>query len=207
MIWQEYYNQYLISLEETKQRLSRREQEHLNQWGWSFWIAEEFTFGYFQNLLKTEPDLITELSHLSDEDIQWFIDALADEQSKWFALYLIVKVQPLPESMFSALIQAAVNETNPSLNEHFIGVAYDRFGLRRVAEALIKYIERGTDVEEKLASAFYWVTVGAGSRPEEREELLAFYKTVATNPDYSDTVRQCIQVNYARLAYHKVANN
>jgi hypothetical protein len=197
--WEEYCNQYLIALETAKLKLPEQERNHWNDWGWSFWVAEFFTFEYLRNSWKMKPEIIPDFSRLSNEDLRWFTNALENEQCKWFSLFLIAEAKSLPDVLLPALVRAAIYETNPSLNEHFLAVAC-RFGHCRVAEGLFEYAQYGTEFEKEAALyAFYWLTVFVDSTTEEGRELLALFDTVAANPQYSDTVRDFARRCYVRM--------
>jgi hypothetical protein len=89
MVWDKYCDQYLTAMESAKSNLPKEDIEHWNFWGWDFWIAEFFTFGYFRNLQESKSEIIPNFGSMSDQEIQWFVDALKDERRKWFALCII----------------------------------------------------------------------------------------------------------------------
>jgi hypothetical protein len=199
MIWNDECNQYLTALEIAKQKLPQKEREIWDYWGWGGWIAEPFTSNYIHNLLNSRPEMIPDFSAAPDE-IQWFVDALNDEQRKWFALGISSQAKALPDVFFLALVQAAVHETNPSLNGCFVGVAC-RFGPDRVTERLLGYAEHGTGLEQQLAlHAFYWVLWYIDWKSQEPFKVLAVLEAAATNLQYSSSVREhaqnyCTEVN------------
>lgn len=100
--------------------------------------------------------------HLSYEDIQWLIQALEDEQRKWFVTFIVNKItgslpKRLKRVLFSPLIRAAVYERNPSLNRYFVEPCVAVFGHRRVNEALLDLVEQGSNFEKVGAvKALYW---------------------------------------------------
>ena len=100
--------------------------------------------------------------HPSNEDIQWLIQALEDEQRKWFVAFIVKKVagsfpKRLKRVLLSPLIRAAVYERNPSLNRYFVEPCVAIFGHRQVIEALLDLVERGSNFEKAGAvNALYW---------------------------------------------------
>ncbi|MBI5954114.1 MAG: hypothetical protein HY865_20850 [Chloroflexi bacterium] len=187
MVWDEYCNQYLTAMELAKSNLPKEDIEHWNFWGWSIWVAEFFTPGYFQNLQESKSEIIPNFGNMAAQETRWFVDALKDKQRKWFALCLIEQAEYLPEVLFPALVEAAVREDDASLNEHFVGAAC-RFGSCKVAKALFDYVEHGTDVESSHAlCAAYWV--GKYSTSKERISLRALLKDIAHDSKYADAVR------------------
>lgn len=100
--------------------------------------------------------------HLSHEDIQWLIQALEDEQRKWFVTFIVNKVtgslpKRLKRVLFSPLIRAAVYECNPSLNRYFVEPCVAVFGYRQVNEVLLDLVEQGSNFEKVGAvKALYW---------------------------------------------------
>jgi hypothetical protein len=100
--------------------------------------------------------------HLSNEDIQWLIQALEDEQRQWFVAFIVKKAsgglpKRLKRVLFSPLIRAAVYERNPSLNRYFVEPCVAVFGYRQVNEALLDLVEQGSNFEKAGAvNALYW---------------------------------------------------
>lgn len=67
------------------------------------------------------------------------------------------KWKDLPQTYFTALAHLAVYEPNPSFNRYFLEPALWAFGYRRVQEALLEYLEKGTNREKAgAARACYW---------------------------------------------------
>ncbi|MEH1767545.1 hypothetical protein [Nostoc sp.] len=101
----------------------------------------------------------------SEEDINWFIQALADEQRKLFVVFMFNKVtqsapKQLKEVLFSPLIRAAVYERNPSFNRSFVEPCVIAFGHRLVNQALLEFVEHGSNFEKAGAvNALYWAQV------------------------------------------------
>lgn len=66
----------------------------------------------------------------------------------------------LKEVLFSPLIRAAVYERNPSFNRSFVEPCVIAFGHRLVNEALLKFVEHGSNFEKAGAvNALYWAQV------------------------------------------------
>src|ERR1700722_6063439 len=96
------------------------------------------------------------LSRTTKDDWRSLEDALADNELKWFVAEVFSKAQ-LPKRLFRAMLGAAVYEVNPSFNRCFVEPCVRPFGHRVVNEALLDYIENGSDFEKAGAvRALYW---------------------------------------------------
>ena len=83
----------------------------------------------------------------STEDWQWLRAALDDPPKKWFVAK-VFRSQSVPKRLMAGMLRAAVYERNPSLNRDFIEPCMRSFGVRRVHEELLRYLEFGTDAEK-----------------------------------------------------------
>ena len=114
------------------------------------------------NLESFWKEISPHVYHPSHEDIQWLIQALEDEQRKWFVAFIVKKLagelpKQLKRVLFSPLIRAAVYERNPSLNRRFVEPSVAVFGHRQVNEALLDLVEQGSSFEKAGAvNALYW---------------------------------------------------
>ncbi len=62
------------------------------------------------------------------------------------------------------MLDAAIDEVNPSLNREFVEPCRSAFGLRRVNEYLLDVVESGTDFSRAGAvNALYWRRCGSRS--------------------------------------------
>ncbi len=92
-----------------------------------------------------------------DEERGWLVEALSSEERKWFAAFVVKSVGGPPNELFSAMLRAAVYEPNPSANRAFIEPCVRHFGVRAVAERLLRYLEVGSNFEKAgAANALYW---------------------------------------------------
>jgi hypothetical protein len=100
------------------------------------------------------------LSKTTEDDWSKLENALADNDVKWFVAAVFSK-SPLPKRLLKAMLRAAVYEVNPSFNRNFVEPRIASFGHRIVNEALLDYVENGTDFEKAGAvNALYWAAVG-----------------------------------------------
>lgn len=104
---------------------------------------------------------------ITGNDFKWLIEALhAEDKQQWVAR-VFQWVQPVPEPLFEPMLRTAVYENNPSLNRLWIEPCLATFGIRRVNERLLKYLEEGTDFEKAGAvNALYWAQGGSGTHLE-----------------------------------------
>ncbi len=136
MTWDDYYVRYVDALEAKRINYPASVLDVLN------FLSDLFTPSEMKNMVEA-------FRTTSDKDIHWFAEALADEQRKWFAASVVVLAtavsdRPLPEVLFAPMMRAAVYEIDPSLNRYFVECA-SNFGKHRVYEALLDYVEFGTD--------------------------------------------------------------
>jgi hypothetical protein len=103
------------------------------------------------------------------EDWHWLAASLDDPDRKWFVAQ-VFRFQPLPRRLFLPMTRAGVLERNPSLNRLFIEPCVRSLGGRRVLEALLRYLEAGSNAEKAgAASALYWA--GGNPRGADLAEL------------------------------------
>lgn len=105
------------------------------------------------------------MEEASAADLAWLVDALADTDAlalKWkpwecprirFAAFAIADVSQLPPEMFSMLVRAAVYDPDLSGPRFFIDPCSCVFGTARTTNALVDYLESGTNFE-KAGAAF-----------------------------------------------------
>ena len=106
---------------------------------------------------RLEETVRSEWPSATEKDFQWLAGALQDENQKWFAAFVVTRVEPLPECLYLPLIQAGVSEPDPSLDGRFIQPCAWNFGLRRVNTTLLDILETGTNLEKAgAAKAMYW---------------------------------------------------
>lgn len=118
---------------------------------------EEFVHRYTNELSER-------FARIKDEDIQWFTNALHDENRKDFVSFVFLGMEiPLPDALFAAMLFAALREQDPSFNGHYVKPCVRSFGHRRVNEFLLKIFEKGTDFEkEQTIKALYWAQTDWG---------------------------------------------
>jgi hypothetical protein len=109
---------------------------------------------------------------VSEFDTFWLKKALADPGRRWLAARVLaeasgsdgddfysvetltdaqrrrVLVESFPDTIFDALIRAAVLERDPSFDGYFVRPAVWIFGWQRTMEALLRYLANGTDAEK-----------------------------------------------------------
>lgn len=94
----------------------------------------------------------------SPEDITWFKNALAREESKFFAAWILGALGQIPGELYEPMLRAAVNERDPSRNNAFVRPCVQSFGGKRVNETLLEWFENGSDREKAGAvQALYHV--------------------------------------------------
>lgn len=104
------------------------------------------------------------LANPTERDSRWLIEALADGEvplgRKAFVARLCRDLDSLAEVFFAPMLNAAIDEVNPSYNKSFVLPCMNAFGARRVNEYLLSVIESGTDFRKAGAiNALYWANV------------------------------------------------
>jgi hypothetical protein len=125
---------------------------------------------------------------LDDTDRAWLRDALAsDEPHAYFASSLLHRKGAVDESFFAPIIGAIV-AGDPIWNRYLVEPLVERFGARRVLEALVVAYDAAPDDERRLSArtAAYWAKPGrvylgvaAFERREATPESQAAYDAVA----------------------------
>jgi hypothetical protein len=109
--------------------------------------------------------VLATLADPNDEDARWLIEALRQdgerrEGPKWCAASLFRQSESIAEVFFVPLLDAAVDEVDPSDNRSFVEPCMKHFGPRRVNEYLLSVVESGTDFRRAGAvNALYWSQV------------------------------------------------
>ena len=118
-------------------------------------------------------------------DYDWLIQSLKDDKRKWFVAEIFSNY-PVPKRLFEPLLQAAIHETNPSMNRYLVEPCISSYGHRRVNEYLLDVVEGGNDDDIAGAvAALYWANMSLSfntdaseftlkyASPESREAYLA----------------------------------
>jgi hypothetical protein len=96
------------------------------------------------------------LSSATPEDWETLRQALRDGERKWLVAAVFAR-SPVPKRLLAAMIHAAIAEVDPSLNRYFVEPCIASYGHRVVNEALLEYVEKGSDFEKAGAvNALYW---------------------------------------------------
>jgi pimeloyl-ACP methyl ester carboxylesterase len=133
--------------------------------------------------------VVGRVTHPADADARWLIDALRDDgeyaqSRKWFVAALAEGVTAMAEVLFQPMLDAAIDEVDPSFNRYFVEPCMESFGPRRVNEYLLSVVASGTDVRKAGAvNALYWahvpLTFPGGTRSFDIE-----YATPASRAEY-----------------------
>jgi hypothetical protein len=96
------------------------------------------------------------LSSATPDDWETLKQALKDGKRKWLVAAVFSR-SPVPKRLLAAMIHAAIYEVNPSLNRYFVEPCLASYGHRVVNEALLEYVEDGSNFEKAGAvNALYW---------------------------------------------------
>lgn len=137
--------------------------------------------------------LVRRLEEPTAEDARWLFEALKDPERKYFVAVLAEYARPLEGRFFTALLDAAVGEVNPSWNRVFIDPCLRAFGQRRVLLYLLRVIDRGAnDRKAGAINALYW----AGDEGEAAPG--AFVLTAAYPNPFVERARFTLEVAEAQ---------
>src|SRR5262249_31443861 len=101
------------------------------------------------------------ISTPTNEDLRWLIEALKHDERKWFVVEVARRSKALAEALLAPMLDAGIDDVNPSFNRSFIEPCLSAFGPRRVNEYLLGVVESGTDFRKAGAvNALYWAQVG-----------------------------------------------
>jgi hypothetical protein len=97
----------------------------------------------------------------TSEDLRWLTEALKHDERKSFVAEVARRTRSLAEVFFTPMLDAGIDEVNPSFNRSFIEPCLCAFGPRRVNEYLLGVVESGSDFRKAGAvNALYWAQVG-----------------------------------------------
>jgi hypothetical protein len=106
---------------------------------------------------------LARLTHPTDADVAWLVDALAGAASRYD---VFEQSTALAEVFFVPLLDAAIDEVDPSYNRYFVEPCVNTFGPRRVNEYLLGVVESGTDFRKAGAvNAMYWARAALAFLP------------------------------------------
>jgi hypothetical protein len=100
----------------------------------------------------------------------------------------------VPEALFYPLLDAAIDESDPSFNQYFVTPCVKTFGPRRANEYLLSVLESGaTRRKAGAVQALYWADVG-----------LSFPRTVpAYTPEYATAESRKAYDNFSDMRNRK----
>jgi hypothetical protein len=111
--------------------------------------------------LKRRSPLAPMLANPTERFVRLLILHLKDEQAKWFVAGVAEIAPSIADVLMGPLLDAGVDELNPSFNNLFVEPCMRVFGARRVNEYLLRVVESGTDFQKAGAlNASYWARVG-----------------------------------------------
>lgn len=106
-------------------------------------------------IVETARDIVS----VNAETLKWMAANLADEERKLFIAALHVEANAMPEELYEPMMRAAVYEPNPMAVQAFVEPCVKAFGVARVMQTLIDYLEKGTDYEKTGAvNALHWAS-------------------------------------------------
>lgn len=109
----------------------------------------------------------------NEKEIEIFSEYLKQDDKKWFVANLFALQENIPEQLFEPFIDAAINESDPSLNEEYVSPCLRVFGFERVFELLNQRFQDGNNQTKiGVCKAYYWarsplVQVSKGNGPWE----------------------------------------
>jgi hypothetical protein len=98
-----------------------------------------------------------EFKSFNEEDIVLLKSFLKDNNKKWFVAHLLDNLDTFPNDLLEPMLQAAVNETDPSFNNDFIKPCRRVFDYAEIQNILLEIFCNGDNDKKKgVLKALYW---------------------------------------------------
>ena len=94
---------------------------------------------------------------ISDHEIPFILDLLADDNKKWFVASYLRTVESFNENLFKRIIEVGVDTFDPSYNRFFIQPGLRVFGCIKVIEVLEDILKNNPEKDNDILSAVYHV--------------------------------------------------
>jgi len=114
----------------------------------------------------------------SDPDAfwDWFLTLGPEERANGTLITAVLwswrGAAPVPKRAFAPMLRAAIEERDPSFNRKFVEPCVRAYGRRMTVEALLAFLERGTNFEKAgAANALYWTSFGEDDLGDVRHVL------------------------------------
>jgi hypothetical protein len=147
--WDEWYREYRARRVERLQPALKRFPERTGE-------IERF----FKPSIKPVPQAIERFEAATGDDVQWLTAALRDDARKWFVADAAAAATVIPEDLCTPMLDAAVEEIDPSFDRRFVEPCVRVFGARRVNEYLLEVLESGDSFQKAGAvCALNWAQV------------------------------------------------
>jgi hypothetical protein len=145
-----------------------------DQWYADYLAAEACFWASFRSGVRAKPpqpaeDALRRIAAPQPVDILWLTEALADEVRRWFVSRVARGSGEMDEALVRPMLDAAINEVDPSWNRWFVEPCITAVGYRRVNEYLLDVVASGTDFQKAGAvNALYWAGVHLVFRGDAR---------------------------------------
>jgi hypothetical protein len=147
--WDEWYRKYRARLVERLQPLLERCPERTGE-------IERF----FKPYIKPVPQAVERFEAATGDDVQWLTAALRDDARKWFVADAAAAAAGIPEDLCTPMLDAAVEELDPSFDRRFVEPCMRVFGARCVNEYLLEVLESGDSFQKAGAvCALNWAQI------------------------------------------------
>jgi hypothetical protein len=136
------------------------QREHMYDWEGLWALYEPVRFGEPRRGRFEMPGAARHaFSHPKPPDAAWLVASLRDERRKWLVADVAGRAR-VPEALLEPMLDAAIEETNPSFNRSFVEPCMTAFGPRRANEYLLDALASGDDFRKTgAANALYWAGV------------------------------------------------
>jgi hypothetical protein len=102
-------------------------------------------------------EAIKAVASLTTEEIAWLVQALRDNNRKLFVAYILRQAAVFPQELFEPMLQAAIDELNPSVCRTFVEPCISAFGQVPTIEHLMRVVRMGPDFDKAGAvNAMHW---------------------------------------------------
>jgi hypothetical protein len=133
----------------------------------------------------------------NDADVATLKIFLSDNQKKWFVAHLLDNLDTFPSELLKPMLEAAVDEPNPSFNNEFIKPCRRVFDYVEIQKILMGLFHSGNSSQKiGVLNALYWarptvfiLTVLNGSKTLQKKGFSTFfwdYELKSFNEDFKE---------------------
>jgi hypothetical protein len=143
---------------------------------------------------RVSEDAVERCEAADDEDLAWLIDALRDQQGKWFVASVAGEAKKISDALFAPMLLAGIDEGDPSGKKYFV-VPWARVGrIEEAAHFLMDQFERQPGPRRiSVLGCLYFASGGMPTTEEGRQiqerKFTMLTEAVSTEADVATRCR------------------